>query len=264
MIPNSLARADAPVGKAAAGLALRLRNVSFSYGHRQALDGVSFDVVAGRVTMLLGPNGAGKTTLFSLICRLLPLFTGEIEIAGRPVGAGPEVLRSLSIVFQQPTIDPDMTVGQNLLYYGSLRGLSGRESQVRLGEELARLDMGDRAGDKVRSLNGGHRRRVEIARALMDRPSVMLLDEPTVGLDVPTRQALVCYLHELAARRGMAVLWGTHLIDEVAAEDDIVILSLGRVVAAGNRQDLVAAAGVADLDEAFRLLTRSSGAEASR
>ncbi|HUF45040.1 MAG TPA: ATP-binding cassette domain-containing protein [Aestuariivirgaceae bacterium] len=252
-----------PVEAGATGLALRLRNVSFAYGHRQALDGISFDVMAGRVTMLLGPNGAGKTTLFSLICRLLPLSTGEIEIAGRPVGAGPDVLRSLSIVFQQPTIDPDMTVAQNLLYYGSLRGLSGRESQARLGEELARLDMGERAGDKVRNLNGGHRRRVEIARALMDRPRVMLLDEPTVGLDVPTRRALVRYLHELAERRGMAVLWGTHLIDEVAAEDDIVILSLGRVAAAGKRQEIVAATGGADLDEAFRLLTRS-GAEALR
>ena len=252
-----------PVEAGATDVALRLRNVSFAYGRRQALDGISFDVTAGRVTMLLGPNGAGKTTLFSLICRLLPLSTGEIEIAGRPVGAGPDVLRSFSIVFQHPTIDPDMTVAQNLLYYGSLRGLSGRESRARLGEELARLDMGERVGDKVRSLNGGHRRRVEIARALMDRPRVMLLDEPTVGLDVPTRRALVRYLHELAERRGMAVLWGTHLIDEVAAEDDVVILSLGRVVAAGKRQEIAAATGGADLDEAFRLLT-GSGAEPLR
>ena len=207
--------------------------------------------------MLLGPNGAGKTTLFSLICRLLPLGTGKIAIAGRPVTAGPEVLRSLSIVFQQPTIDPDMTVRQNLLYYGALRGLSPSEGRQRLDEELARLDMSERAGDRVRSLNGGHRRRVEIARALMDNPRVMLLDEPTVGLDVPTRRTLVSYLHDLAAARGMAILWGTHLIDEVAPEDDIVILSEGRVVATGNRHDIVAAVGAADLDEAFRLLTHN-------
>jgi len=236
---------------------LRLGAVGFSYGRRRALDGVGFDVLPGRVTMLLGPNGAGKTTLFSLICRLLPLSEGKIDIAGRPVTAGPEVLRSLSIVFQQPTIDLDMTVRQNLTYYGALRGLSRAEADRRLGEELGRLDMGERADERVRSLNGGHRRRVEIARALMDNPRVMLLDEPTVGLDVPTRRALVAYLHQLAAARGMAILWGTHLIDEVAPEDDIVILSEGRVVATGNRRDIVAAAGAADLDEAFRLLTQT-------
>ncbi len=236
---------------------MRLGAVGFSYGRRRALDGVGFDVLPGRVTMLLGPNGAGKTTLFSLICRLLPLSEGKIDIAGRPVTAGPEVLRSLSIVFQQPTIDLDMTVRQNLTYYGALRGLSRAEADRRLGEELGRLDMGERADERVRSLNGGHRRRVEIARALMDNPRVMLLDEPTVGLDVPTRRALVAYLHQLAAARGMAILWGTHLIDEVAPEDDIVILSEGRVVATGNRRDIVAAAGAADLDEAFRLLTQT-------
>ncbi len=234
---------------------LRLTGVSFSYGRRKALDEVSFDVARGRVTMLLGPNGAGKTTLFSLICRLLPLRHGAIEVAGCPLGAGPQVLGSMSIVFQQPTIDPDMTVRQNLTYYGALRGLSMKESEARLVEELGRLDMGERAGDKVRNLNGGHRRRVEIARALMDQPLLMLLDEPTVGLDVPTRRALVAYLHALAAERGMAVLWGTHLIDEVAENDDIVILCQGRVTAKGSRHDIIAAAGAGDLDEAFRHFT---------
>jgi len=238
---------------------LRLSGVSFSYGKRKALDEVSFDVARGRVTMLLGPNGAGKTTLFSLICRLLPLRAGTINVDGCPISAGPQVLRSMSIVFQQPTIDPDMTVRQNLVYYGALRGLSRNESEARLMEELGRFDMAERAGDRVRSLNGGHRRRVEIARALMDQPMLMLLDEPTVGLDVPTRRSLVAYLHALATGRGMAVLWGTHLIDEVGDDDDIIILCQGRVRAKGRRRDIVASAGASDLDEAFRHLTTRSG-----
>ncbi len=238
---------------------LRLSGVSFSYGKRKALDEVSFDVARGRVTMLLGPNGAGKTTLFSLICRLLPLRVGSIEVGGSSLGTGPQVLKRMSIVFQQPTIDPDMTVRQNLVYYGALRGLSRAECEARLMQELGRLDMAERSGDKVRSLNGGHRRRVEIARALMDEPALMLLDEPTVGLDVPTRRALVAYLHALASERGMAVLWGTHLIDEVGDDDDIIILCQGRVRATGRRRDIIAAAGAHDLDEAFRHFTTRSG-----
>lgn len=234
---------------------LSLSEVSFSYGARQALDRVSFSVMPGRVTMLIGPNGAGKTTLFSLVCRLLPLTSGKIAIAGRSVEDGPHVLGAVGIVFQQPTIDLDMTVRQNLLYYGSLRGLSRREGEARLEEELGRLGIAARAGDRVRDLNGGHRRRVEIARALMDRPRLMLLDEPTVGLDIPTRQALVAYVHSLAGERGVSVLWATHLIDEISPDDEVLVLARGRLVAAGSERSIVRSTGSADLNEAFRSLT---------
>jgi ABC-2 type transport system ATP-binding protein len=240
---------------------LRLEDVSFSYGARRALDRVSFSVMPGRVTMLIGPNGAGKTTLFSLVCRLLPLTSGKIAIAGRSIEEGPKVLGTVGVVFQQPTIDLDMTVRQNLLYYASLRGLSRPEGKARLEEELGRLGIAARANDRVRDLNGGHRRRVEIARALMDRPRLMLLDEPTVGLDIPTRQALVAYVHSLAGERGVSVLWATHLIDEIAPEDEVVVLASGRLAATGSERSIVQSTGSADLNAAFRKLTGGEGGE---
>ncbi|MGL4279893.1 MAG: ATP-binding cassette domain-containing protein, partial [Albidovulum sp.] len=163
---------------------LAVSDLSYSYGQRRALEGVGFRVEPGRFCALLGPNGAGKSTLFSLLTRLFTTREGRIEVAGVDLSRAPRAaLARIGVVFQQPTLDLDLTVRRNLLYFAALHGISGREAQSRSEAALERLGMAERADEKARALNGGHRRRMEIARALIHRPSVLLLDEPTVGLD---------------------------------------------------------------------------------
>ncbi|MGH6922252.1 MAG: ABC transporter ATP-binding protein [Propylenella sp.] len=240
----------------AAEPALLVKDVSFSYKEGRVLDEVSFAVEKGRFTALLGPNGAGKTTLFSLITRLLATRQGQIVISGRDIReAGAHSLAPLGIVFQQPTLDLDLTVRQNLHYFARLRGISWKEAEQRIERELTRLGMADRARETVRALNGGHRRRVEIARALLHDPELLLLDEPTVGLDVPSRKAIVAHVHDLAAERGIGILWATHLIDEILPTDPLIILHKGRIVAKGTAEEVVARSRAGSLDAAFTMLT---------
>ena len=216
---------------------LTVKNVSYWYGAKQALDDVSFEVYPGRVTALLGPNGAGKTTLFSLITRLFDAPEGRIEICGRSASEwGAKALGPLGVVFQQPTLDLDLTVKQNLRYFSALRGLKRKEADERMLRALTNLDMAERIGERVRSLNGGHRRRVEIARSLLHSPKLLLLDEPTIGLDDPTRRAIVRHVHELARTDNIGVLWATHLFDEVQPDDDLLVINRGKIVARGRGQ----------------------------
>ncbi|MGC2410978.1 MAG: ABC transporter ATP-binding protein [Methyloceanibacter sp.] len=236
-------------------LVLTVKDVSYFYGSKQALDDVSFEVFPGRVTALLGPNGAGKTTLFSLITRLFDAPTGRIEIVGRSASEwGSKALEPLGVVFQQPTLDLDLTVKQNLRYFAALRGLKRKDADERMARALDALDMGERINERVRALNGGHRRRVEIARGMLHSPKLMLLDEPTIGLDVPTRRAIVRHIHELARSDNIGVLWATHLFDEIEPDDDLLMLNRGRIVARGKTKDVVAETGAGDLGGAFTLL----------
>lgn len=233
---------------------LQVEHVSFAYSGRRALEDVSVRISAGRFTALLGENGAGKTTLFSLVTRLLRTRAGRISICGKDVVTGGNVLAALGVVFQAPTLDLDLTVRQNLRYFAGLHGLSAGDADARIERELTRLGVSGRAGEKIRRLNGGHRRRVEIARALLHDPRLLLLDEPTVGLDVPTRRSIVDHVHGLAGE-GMAILWATHLIDEIRPHDDLIVLHHGRVVAIGPVEIIVRDAGCNTLDEAFAALT---------
>ncbi len=235
---------------------LSVQNVSYWYGDKRALDDVTFDVYPGRVTALLGPNGAGKTTIFSLITRLFDAPEGRIEIDGRAAADwGFKVLGPLGVVFQQPTLDLDLSVRQNLRYFASLRGLDRQEADARMEKALDSLNMTERMSEKVRALNGGHRRRVEIARALLHSPKLLLLDEPTIGLDDPTRDAIVRHIHSLAASENIGVLWATHLFDEVEPNDALVVINKGRVVAQGDVAGIEKETGSDNLAEAFRRLT---------
>jgi len=237
--------------------ALRVSAVSFHYGDLTALDDVSLSVDAGQVNVLLGPNGAGKTTLFSLITRLLQPRSGQIEITGRALTSHTrEALGQLGIVFQQPTLDLDLSVAQNLHYFASLHGISRAAAQTSIERELNRLNMLDSINRTVRTLNGGHRRRVELARALLHDPQLLLLDEPTVGLDIPTRREFVEYVHALACERGVGVLWATHLIDEVDLEfDQVTILHRGKIQASGAAHSVMQEKGFQSLGELYESLT---------
>lgn len=237
--------------------ALTVGNLSYAYGKKLALDGVSFAIAPGDCTILLGPNGAGKSTLFSLITRLYDSRDGLIEIGGFDVKQKScQALARLGVVFQQPTLDLDLNVEQNLRYHAALHGLSPRQADFRIREELERQGMYERRHEKVRQLNGGHRRRVEIARALLHKPDVLLLDEPTVGLDVPSRKAIVEYVHRLCAYQNIAVLWASHLIDEIDESDRLIVLHKGKIRAQGFVPEVLQATGATGIAAAFQTLTR--------
>ena len=231
---------------------LAVENLSHSYGRTKALDDVTLSVPPATFCALLGPNGAGKSTLFALLTRLFVADEGRIAIAGHALGRDPRAaLAHMGVVFQQPTLDLDVSVAENMLYYAALHDLDRRAARPRVKAVLERLAMAERAGEKVRALNGGHRRRMEIARALLHEPDVLLLDEPTVGLDAASRDAIVGHVHDLAAD-GLSVLWATHLVDEVRDDDALVVLHRGRVVANGMAAQVRADA---PLGERFRQLT---------
>lgn len=217
---------------------LEVRDLSFRYGSKVALDAISFEVAPGRFCALLGPNGAGKSTLVSLLTHLLVAPQGDIRIAGHDLRQHPRrALADLGVVFQQPTLDLSLTVRQNMAYFAALHGLPRRQIQARIDAALDRLGMRERAGEKVRALNGGHRRRMELARALLHEPKVLLLDEPTVGLDAAARQSITDHVHDLADQ-GLCVLWATHLTDEVRDADQLLVLHHGQILAAGQTGDL--------------------------
>lgn len=235
---------------------LTVTGLSYNYGKYRALDDISFSLAPGRVTALLGPNGAGKTTLFSLITGLFNSHHGEISINGHRLhDERTYALSQLGIVFQAQTLDLDLTVDQNLRYFAALRGLSRGLTRERIAKLLEQIDLAEHARSKIRSLSGGQRRRVEVARALLDRPALLLLDEPSTGLDIATRRWLIEHLHNLARNEGVCVFLATHLVDEVAPEDDLIVLDKGHIVARGRVDDVVQKAGEPTLDEAFAQLT---------
>ncbi len=237
---------------------LIVEDVRYSYGAKRALDGVSLSAAQGAFTALLGPNGAGKSTLFALLTRLLVAPEGRITVAGHDLARTPRAaLARMGVVFQQPTLDLDLTVRRSLVYFAGLHGLSGRGAEGAIDAALDRLGMRERAGERVRALNGGHRRRLEIARALIHGPEVLLLDEPTVGLDAASRAAITAHVHDLAAE-GMAVLWATHLVDEIATGDPVVVLHRGRVLRSATASDI---AGSGSLADAFLAMTGEEAAE---
>jgi ABC-2 type transport system ATP-binding protein len=236
--------------------ALDVAGVTHFYGKRKALDDVSFAVAPGTFTVLLGLNGAGKSTLFSLITRLYVTRTGAIKIFGYDVARqSSEALRRLGVVFQARTLDLELTVTQNLVYHAALHGIGPFEAKRRMVDVLARAGLADRAKEKVRNLSGGYIRRVEIARAFLHHPQLLLLDEPTVGLDIKARADIIAQVRSLVASEKIGVLWTTHLIDEIAATDSVVILHEGRVLEKGLASEILQRTGAPDMRTAFVKVT---------
>src|SRR5215469_9056552 len=243
--------------------ALLLDDVVKTYGRIRAVDRVTLKVCAGEFIALLGPNGAGKSTLFQLLSGLFVPDSGHIEIMGHDMLRDPvPALAKLGIVFQQPTLDLELSVTDNLLFHAGLHGIPRAVAKARIKTELARLDLAERARDKTIQLSGGNRRRIELARALLHEPRVLLMDEPTVGLDPASRSDLLRLLLSMRIERAVAVLWATHLCDEVGDADRVIVMHKGKVLADATPRKLVASAGVSTVEEAFLALTGTG--EASR
>jgi ABC-2 type transport system ATP-binding protein len=248
--------ASAPSEEAA--LALAVEEVSKSYGAVKALDRVSLHVARGEFVALLGPNGAGKSTLFQLLTGLFVPDAGRIEVAGFDMRhQARKALARLGVVFQQPTLDLDLSVVANLRFHARLHGM-GRGARARIDAELERIGLTERARDRARALSGGNRRRVELARALLHDPVVLLMDEPTVGLDPASREQLVAYVHSLCTHRGVGVLWATHLVDEAESADRVIILHKSHWIATGTAAELRERTGQRSLRDAFLDLTGES------
>jgi len=236
--------------------ALLLDAVVKTYGALRAVDGVSLTAFAGEFIALLGPNGAGKTTLFQLLSGLFVPDAGRIEIMGHDMRRDPvPALGLLGIVFQQPTLDLELSVTGNLLFHAGLHGLPRALAKARIARELARLGLAERARDKAAQLSGGNRRRLELARALLHEPRVLLMDEATVGLDPGSRSDLLKLMLDLRAERSVAILWATHLCDEVPGADRVILLHHGKVLADTTPAQFVANAGAATIEQAFLAMT---------
>ena len=222
-----------------ANAAIQVEALSHRYGDRVALDSVSFGVESAEIFGLLGPNGSGKTTLFRVLSTLMVPTGGSARIAGfNPVKQPNEVRRRIGVVAQAQSVDVKLTAAENLMHQGHLYGLSGARLKVRIGEMLERVGLSDRAKDRVETFSGGMQRRVELAKGLMHRPSVLLLDEPTTGLDPGARRDLWLYLDSLREQEGVTVLVTTHLMEEAERCRRLAILSQGKLVGLGTPAEL--------------------------
>jgi len=234
---------------------LSVKNVHKSYGKVKALNDVSFNLHQGFYA-LLGPNGAGKSTLFQLLTGLFVPEKGSIEVSGIDISKNiTQALAKIGVVFQQPALDLDLTVQANLTFHGRLHRMSNIAIKERSHYELSRLKINDIANKNCRTLSGGNRRKVELVRALLDKPSVLLMDEATVGLDPASRDLLMNYVHELCEERNMSVLWATHLIDEAEKAERVLVLNKGKLLEQGNAKELCEKTNTDSLLDAFLQLS---------
>lgn len=219
--------------------AVAAADVSFRYGERLALSDIELRIGQGEIHGLLGPNGGGKTTLFRLLSTLIPLQAGNVWIMDRDLRSDPAGIRLiLGVTFQSPSLDRKLTVGENLRHQGHLYGLSGHDLTLRSRALLERLGVLDRFNDRVETLSGGQQRRVEIAKGLLHDPRLLLLDEPSTGLDPGARRDLWNSLLELRRDTGVTILVTTHLMDEAEHCDRLTILDRGKIVAWGTPEEL--------------------------
>lgn len=233
---------------------IAVQAVSHQYGGHHALDNINLCLKPG-LTMLLGPNGAGKSTLFALITGLQKLTQGSITFDGATLSQSrTSIMAKMGVVFQQSTLDIDLSVKQNLSYFASLHGITTTCALSHIHGLLDELDLTSKLNTKIRNLNGGHRRRVELARCLIHKPSLLLLDEPTVGLDIESRHLILRVVQALAHSQNVSVLWATHLFEEVKPNNNLIVLSKGRVLAHDQCEALLAKYHQQDIEHLWQHL----------
>jgi ABC-2 type transport system ATP-binding protein len=232
--------------------ALAVRGLVKRYGARAALDGVSFELPRAQFVALLGPNGAGKSTLFQVLTGLFVADQGDVEVGGRSMQrSAVAALRDIGVVFQQMSLDLDLSVERNLRFHADLHGLPRSVASERLTAGCKALGIDGDLARSVRELSGGTRRKVELVRALLHQPRVLLMDEPTVGLDPKSRRDLMGAIRADVAARSSSVLWATHLVEEAEAADRVIVLHKGKLLADGTPQAVAAALGGERLEAAF-------------
>jgi ABC-2 type transport system ATP-binding protein len=232
--------------------AIDLRALTKCYGARTALDALTLSIAPGVFCALLGPNGAGKSTLFQLLTGLFAADAGQALIAGHDIRTQPvAALAAIGVVFQQPALDLDLSVERNLRFHAALHGLPRATAAERIAQGCAALGLDKERRRAVRDLSGGTRRRVELVRALLHRPSVLLMDEASVGLDPASRRALSSALRADIAARGTTVLWATHLVEEAQVADRVLVLHQGKLLVDGTPADVTAALGGTTLEAGF-------------
>jgi ABC-2 type transport system ATP-binding protein len=246
--------------------ALVVSDVRKSYGTVTAINGLSLHVEPGEFVVLLGPNGAGKTTLFQLLSGLFTPDAGQIRVRGHDMQhSAVAALAEIGVVFQQPALDLDLSVMANLRFHTRLHGMAPKATAERIRSELEHLGLDALRKRVCRGLSGGNRRRVELARALLHEPPVLLMDEATVGLDPESRQSLLAHVKEACDGRDLAVLWATHLVDEAVDADRVYVIDDGRLLIDGTPVDIMDATGQATMLDAFLSITgaldSSQGAE---
>lgn len=242
---------------------LTVSHLTKRYGARTALDDLSLDLPAGQFTALLGPNGAGKSTLFQILTGLFVADAGAVSVADEDLARhAVRALRHIGVVFQQMSLDLDLSVRRNLLFHTDLHGLPRAVARERIGALSAQLGIAADLERSVRELSGGNRRKVELVRALTHQPAVLLMDEPTVGLDPQSRRDLMAAVRADVATRGTAVLWATHLVEEAEAADAVLVLHQGRLLAQGTPAEVTAVLGGTRLEDAFIAATRGRPAPA--
>ena len=224
--------------------AIEISHLSHRYGDHEAVRDLSLTIATGEIFTLLGPNGSGKTTLFRVVSTLIPIQQGEVRVLGFDLRREPEaVRRQLGVVFQAPSLDKKLTVVENLIHFGRLYGLLGRELRSRVDEMLARLGLADRKRDLVEKLSGGLRRRVELAKGMLHRPRLLLLDEPSTGLDPGARSDLWQYFARVREEDGVTVVLTTHLLEEAERAGRIAVMHRGRLAALDTPAALRASVG---------------------
>ncbi len=240
----------------------QIKDLSKRYGGKLALDSLSFELHPGRWVALLGPNGAGKSTLFQILTGLFAADGGDVQVAGHDLRHAPvAALRHIGVVFQQSSLDLDLSVQRNWRWHADLHGLTAATAQQRMQAAAQAFGLTGDLQRPVRELSGGNRRKVELARALLHQPALLLMDEPTVGLDPKSRRDLLAAIRADVTARQTAVLWATHLVEEAEQADRVLVLHRGRLLADGTPAEVTQALGAGTLEAGFIASTSSLNKE---